>query len=346
VGATQRSKPAITSWTGSTIQTVEPVPGVDGRAFVAYKVTNPSAGVWHYEYAVYNMNLDRAIQSFSVPLGCGITASNLGFHAPPQHPGWTADGTVGNTGFSSTAWASNQTATALTWNTQTFAQNQNANALRWGTLYNFRFDSNKPPQTASATVGFFKTGSPITVTIQAPMPDACNALSVVSAVSRKTHGAAGDFDVDLPLSGEPGVECRTGGANGSHTIVVTFTNNIASGNAAITEGTGNIIGAPINNNTMTINLINVDDIQKITVALTNVTDTFAQVLPNTNVSMNVLMGDATGNKSVNATDITLAKTKPGQVVDASNFREDVTVSGDINASDISAIKVHSGDSVP
>ena len=37
--------------------------------FVAYKVTNPSAGVWHYEYAIYNENLDRAIQSFSVPLG-------------------------------------------------------------------------------------------------------------------------------------------------------------------------------------------------------------------------------------------------------------------------------------
>ena len=34
---------------------------------LAYKVTNPSAGVWHYEYAVYNQNLDRAIQSFSVP---------------------------------------------------------------------------------------------------------------------------------------------------------------------------------------------------------------------------------------------------------------------------------------
>jgi hypothetical protein len=344
--ATVRSKPAIAAWSNSTLVTVEPIPGVDGRAFVAYKVTNPSAGVWHYEYAVYNMNLDRAIQSFSVPLGCGVTTSNLGFHAPLQQPGWSADGTLGNTGFSSTPWPSTQTVTALTWNTQTFAQNQNANALRWGTLYNFRFDSNKPPQAANATLGFFKTGSPVTVAIQAPTPDQCNALAVVSAVSRKTHGAAGDFDVDLPLSGEPGVECRTGGASGNHTIIVTFTNNIASGNASVTEGTGNVIGAPINNNTITINLANVDDMQKITVSLTNVTDTFAQVLPNTNVSMNVLLGDATGNKSVNASDVTLAKTKPGLVVDASNFREDVTASGDINASDISAIKAHSGDSVP
>ena len=163
VGSTVRMTPAINAWTGATINTIEPAPGVDGRAFIAYKVTNPSAGVWHYEYAIYNQNLDRAIQSFSVPLGCGITVSNLGFHAPLNHPGFANDGTLGNAGFSNAAWTSNQTASALSWSSETFAQNQNANAIRWGTLYNFRFDSNRPPQAANATIGFFKTGSPITV---------------------------------------------------------------------------------------------------------------------------------------------------------------------------------------
>src|SRR5207248_4016980 len=43
-----------------------------------------------------------------------------------------------------------------------------ANAIRWGTMYNFRFDANSPPQADNATVGFFKTGSPITVAIQVP----------------------------------------------------------------------------------------------------------------------------------------------------------------------------------
>jgi hypothetical protein len=61
-----------------------------------------------------------------------------------------------------------QTSNSITWNTETFAQNQNANAIRWGTLYNFRFDAALPPQSAIATVGFFKTGSPITTAIQAP----------------------------------------------------------------------------------------------------------------------------------------------------------------------------------
>jgi hypothetical protein len=168
VGSTVRMTAAINAWTGATINPIEPEPGVDGRGFIAYKVTGPDAGVWHYEYALYNMNLDRAIQSFIVPLGCGVTVSNLGFHAPPNHPGFPNDGTLGGAGFSNAAWTSTQTAGALSWNSQTFAQNQNANAIRWGTLYNFRFDADQPPQATSATVDFFKTGSPMAIAIQAP----------------------------------------------------------------------------------------------------------------------------------------------------------------------------------
>jgi hypothetical protein len=164
--------PAVNAWTGATINPIEPEPGIDGRAFIAYKVTGPDAGVWHYEYAIYNMNLDRAIQFFRVPLGCGVTVSNLGFHAPPNHPGCPQDGTLGDAGFSNAAWSSTQTASALTWSSQTFTQNQNANAIRWGTLYNFRFDANRPPQTTNAMIGFFKTGSPVLVAIQGPT---CNA---------------------------------------------------------------------------------------------------------------------------------------------------------------------------
>ena len=123
VGSTVRSKSAIAAWTGANVKQFEPDPGNDGIGFVGYKVTNPSPGVWHYEYVVYNQNLDRAIQSFSVPLGAGITLSNVGFHAPPQHPAWAADGTVGNAGYSSTPWTPTQTSNSLTWTSETFAQN-------------------------------------------------------------------------------------------------------------------------------------------------------------------------------------------------------------------------------
>ncbi len=174
VGSTVRMAAAITAWPGATINPIEPAPGTDGRAYIAYKVTNPSAGVWHYEYALYNENLDRAIQSFSVPLGCAITLSNLGFHAPPNHPGFPNDGTAGGLGFSNAPWTSNQTTDALSWSTETIILNQNANAIRWGTLYNFRFDSNKPPIVTNATIGFFKTGTPVTVAILGP--NACDQV--------------------------------------------------------------------------------------------------------------------------------------------------------------------------
>ena len=168
VGSTIQMQPAIMAWTGATVSKVEPDPGNDGIWFMGYKVTNPTAGVWHYEYAVYNENLDRGIQSFSVPLGLGVNISDIDFHAPPQEPGWANDGTENNQGYSSTPWNVTQDANSITWSTETFATNQNANAIRWGTLYNFRFDADQPPNPTNATVGFFKTGAPMTVAIQGP----------------------------------------------------------------------------------------------------------------------------------------------------------------------------------
>jgi hypothetical protein len=169
----------------------------DGIGTVAYKVTNPSPGVWHYEYAVYNQNMDRGIQSFNVPTGSGATISNVGFHAPPQQPGWTFDGTVVNAGYSSAPWAFTSSPSGVTWNSETFAQNQNANAIRWGTLYNFRFDSNRPPTAASATIGFFKSGTPITVSIMAPSAASANTFSVTGRVAASNGVGIGNATVTL-----------------------------------------------------------------------------------------------------------------------------------------------------
>src|SRR5260370_7923989 len=153
VSSTFRTQPAIQAWvaTGATVNQVEPDPGNDGIWFMGYKVTNPSAGVWHYEYALYNMNLDRAIQSFSVPLGSGVNISNIGFHAPPQEPGWSNDGTFNNQGYSSTPWTVTQTANSITWNTETFGQNQNANTTPCPTLYNFPFHPHPPHHNHNST---------------------------------------------------------------------------------------------------------------------------------------------------------------------------------------------------
>ena len=168
LGPTVRTQPAVMAWPGATFVPIQPDPGNDGIGVVAYKVTSPADGVWHYEYAIYNENIDRAIRSFTIPMAASVSLTNIGFHAPPQHPGWTFDGTAGNLGFSKTPWAQTRDASAVTWSSETFAQNPNANAIRWGTMYNIRFDSDRPPATKTATIGFFKTGAPITVQVLGP----------------------------------------------------------------------------------------------------------------------------------------------------------------------------------
>lgn len=164
-GSVVAQQPAINEWVpndaGAAVTQVD-VPS-DGRLYVGYNVTSLGGGQYHYEYAIYNMNMHRAVQSFSIPVPSGVTVTNIGFHDVPYHSGES---------YSGTDWPGSVASGALTWATETFATNANANALRWGTLYNFRFDANSPPQAATGTIGLFRTGSPgsVTVSVRGPQP--------------------------------------------------------------------------------------------------------------------------------------------------------------------------------
>jgi hypothetical protein len=170
-------------------------------------------------------------------------------------------------------------------------------------------------------------------------------LQLTAAVSRKTHGSAGTFDVPLPLTGEPGVECRS--TNGKYTFVFTFSSDVVSGSAAVTSGTGSVQGGPIfSSNTMTVNLRGVTDVQKITVTLSDVTSSTGQVLPDTALSANMLIGDTTGDKTVSNSDVTQTRGQVGLPVTDSNFREDVNVDGAITSPDVSLVRSDVGHSLP
>ena len=74
------------------------------------------------------------------------------------------------------------------------------------------------------------------------------APTPTSVVSRKTHGTAGTFDIHLPLTGTPGVECRRGGANGNHEVVFTFPSAVTLSGATITPQagmSGSMSGVPV-----------------------------------------------------------------------------------------------------
>ena len=176
---------------------------------------------------------------------------------------------------------------------------------------------------------------------------AAGAITPVSAVSRKTHGSAGDFDVDLPIAGPTGIEPRTGGANGNHTVFVTFAAPVTVTNVVTTPqsgGTGSVSNFTVNGTTVTINLTNVSNAQTLAINVLGVNDgtTFGDVT----VFMGVLAGDTTANRAVNSSDIAQTQSQSGQPVTASNFREDVTVNGAINSSDIAFVQARSGTALP
>lgn len=165
-------------------------------------------------------------------------------------------------------------------------------------------------------------------------------IQLTSTVSRKMHGALGPFDIILPA-----VEPRSSG--GSHTLVFSFTNNLTSGSASVTSGTGSVQGTPvISGNTLTAQLTGVADAQQLTVTLSGVTDEFSQTLPSTPVTMRVLSGDTNGNSTVNGSDVAQTKAQAGVTVSTTNFFADVTPNGTINASDVSLVKSRSGSSIP
>lgn len=174
------------------------------------------------------------------------------------------------------------------------------------------------------------------------------APQLAGAVSRLSHGTAGTFDIDLPLSGSPGIECRTGGANGNHQIVFTFANNLVSvDSATVTNGAGTVSSAAPgpNANQYTVNLTGVANAQSVTVALVNAHDSTGAI-GNVAVTAGFLLGDTTANGAVNSSDIAQTQSQSGQAVTNSNFREDVTANGAINSSDIAAVQAQSGTALP
>jgi RHS repeat-associated protein len=169
---------------------------------------------------------------------------------------------------------------------------------------------------------------------RAPVPanDTSGAGPVLlSAVSRMTHGDAGTFDVNLPLSGAPGIEMRGGT---SYTIVLTFDRLVlADTSTTVAAGIGTVGTATFNGNTATISLSGVADRQTITLELDNVVGVVginSKVL----VSMSVLVGDVNQSGAVTNEDIVAVQQHSGSVVDSTTFQYDTTHNGAINSADI------------
>jgi Kelch motif protein/dockerin type I repeat protein len=186
-----------------------------------------------------------------------------------------------------------------------------------------------------------------TLSISAPVCEGGAAPRVVRAVSRKAHGSAGAFDIDLPLAlldENIGIENRNGPVVGKHQIVVTFANPVTIGTASVMTGVGSVASSSVNGAVVTINLAGVKDAQRLGVAISNVND--GQRTGSVMIPMGVLSADPNGDRNVNSYDLYLIKLELGHSVTASNFRDDLDANGTINATDVSVVKLKSGAALP
>jgi len=188
--------PAIARWpeidAGVTVVTVDhddtpnPNPQFPGtfirsRYYVAAKATPLGAGLYRYEYAVFNLNSDRSCGAVEVPLPAGVPFSDFFFRHPPSHSGEP---------FSNAPWTATKAGRSLFFSTETYAVNPNANAIRWATMYNFGFTTNVAPRTGNVVLHLFKPGAP-------------GALKSITAVGLPTVGVP---QCPADMNGDSGVE--------------------------------------------------------------------------------------------------------------------------------------------
>jgi hypothetical protein len=127
----------LTRWTGSTMAIGQNGTGVwdstyDGRFAVAVKVTGPTNGFWHYEYAVHNIDNAGGGATFRIPVCPTARVQNIGFRDIDKNPlnDWTSSVSGGEIVWSATP----------------------GNSHRWNQLFNFSFDSDAAPVSGDATI--------------------------------------------------------------------------------------------------------------------------------------------------------------------------------------------------
>ncbi len=183
----------------------------------------------------------------------------------------------------------------------------------------------------------------------------CSPLpQLVSAVSRKTHGTVGDFDVKLaPIvpATATAIECRVGqGANANqHKIVFTFAAPVTFTGASVSSLTGGTPTVVSNSSTTTLSsevtvVIAANNAQRVTVSLLGVTAGGASAT--VSVDMGLLLGDITSDGRTDAGDVNEARQFSVSIPDVTNFRNDVNVTGRTDAGDVTLTRQSSVTNLP
>jgi len=130
-------------WQWGDLQS-EASPTDDGVVYVASRSVDLGGGQHRYEYAVYNLSLDREIESIAIPIG-GADVTNFGFHAPKDGY-WDENGDfVNESPYDIGAWQPSVQGDQVVFAAPQPDGGLEPNTIRYGTLYTFWFDADAPP---------------------------------------------------------------------------------------------------------------------------------------------------------------------------------------------------------
>ncbi|MBL8061006.1 MAG: hypothetical protein JNK63_09865 [Chthonomonas sp.] len=126
-------RPYITQW-GDARWTMEP--NKVGEVITAVRVTNVGSGWYKYDYAVYNMDLDRQVKSFHVSVSDSLSVRNISFRDIDKN--------------AANEWTMTRANGDISWEMQAGVPNP----LIYARMYNFRFEAQSAavPGWASATM--------------------------------------------------------------------------------------------------------------------------------------------------------------------------------------------------
>ena len=160
---------------------------------------------------------------------------------------------------------------------------------------------------------------------------ASSAPTLLSAVSRKVHGAAGTFDLPLSLApGNPSVEPRSGP---TQTIVMTFDRAIAAASPQVIEGIATAGTPTFSGNSVITPLVAVANQQYVTLSLSGVTAAGGGIAGNASVRTGFLAGDANQNRVVTVADAGAVNAQLSQPVTMANFVLDINANGALTITD-------------
>lgn len=183
---------------------------------------------------------------------------------------------------------------------------------------------------SSNATTWMRAGMLACLTAQGPYP--------VTAVSRKNHGLAGVFDIDV--RNPAAVECRSAGPT---TLIVSFDGPIqgAGGLDAsdVLLSSGAVTGVAIAANTLTVQMTGTADASLLNVSFPGILDAVNHPC-NARLCFAVLVGDTNGDRAVNLSDMLAVRDSLNAAAVPANFRRDLSADGQVNLSDMLAVRDH------